>query len=66
MIPWNFVYVSEDFNQKIHVTIVYTFKQYFTGERMYQLRKDGEFGWVNEGFYSEETILEWLKHKVEE
>lgn len=67
MIPWYFVYVSEEYNkQKVYVTILSKFKHHFTGETMYRIHEEGEFGWVDEGFYGEETILEWLKLKVEE
>ena len=68
MKDWNFVYVSEEYGglQKVHVTILENFKHHFTGETIYRIREEGEFGWVDEGFYCKESILEWLQTKVEE
>lgn len=67
MLPIQFTYVSEEYNkQKVRVTIIGQHKHYFTGETFLRIREEGEYGWIDESYYGEDTIREWLKARVEE
>lgn len=66
MIPWKFVYYSDDYKQKIHISVLEKINHHYTGETIYRVREQAEFGWIDEGFYSENMVCEWLKNKVGE
>ena len=66
MVPWKFVYYSSEYEQKVHITILEKINHHYTGETIYRVREQSDSGWIDEGFYSEATVNEWLENKLEE
>ena len=62
-VPRHFEYMSDAYGQKqrIHVTVLEHFVQHYTGEHMYRIRMENEYGFVREGIYSKGVITYWLE-----
>lgn len=63
VIPRTFEFLSDAYGQKqrIHVTVLEHFVQHYTGEHMYRIRMESEYGFVREGIYSKGVITYWLE-----
>ena len=66
MLPIKFTYMSSEYEQKVHVTIIGQLKHHFTGLTLYRVMEEGQTGWVDNGYFLEEKIQEWLRARVEE
>lgn len=66
MLPVRFTYIDNTVHpeEKIYVSILGQLKHHFTGETIYQLRLEGERGWIAEHFYKEEYAKKMLEKRV--
>ena len=65
MIPLRFEYISKEYNgQRIYVSVLQQFKHHYHGHTVYRVRQESDAGWVDEGFFLAEHLLEWLETKV--